>query len=56
MFKLSETHEEIRKIARKFADEELKPHAARFDREHLFPADAVKKLAEMGFLGIAVSD
>jgi butyryl-CoA dehydrogenase len=56
MFKLSETHEEIRKIARKFADDELKPQAARFDREHLFPADPVKKLAEMGFLGIAVSD
>jgi butyryl-CoA dehydrogenase len=56
MFQLSETHEEIRKIARKFADEELVPHAAKFDREHLFPRGPVTKLAEMGFLGIAISD
>ena len=56
MFKLSDTHEEIRKIARQFANDELMPHAARFDREHLFPRDPVTKLGEMGFLGIAVSD
>jgi butyryl-CoA dehydrogenase len=56
MFKLNETHEEIRKLARTFANEELMPHAARFDREHLFPRGAVTKLGEMGFMGIAVPD
>ena len=56
MFKLSETHEDIRKIARKLADDMLAPLAAKHDREHLFPLEQVKKLAELGFMGIAVSD
>ena len=56
MFKLSETHEDIRKIARKLADEMLAPLAAKHDREHLYPAAQVKKLAELGFMGVAVSD
>jgi butyryl-CoA dehydrogenase len=56
MFKLSETHEEIRKIARKLADDLLAPQAAKHDREHLFPAEQVKKLVELGFMGVAVSD
>jgi butyryl-CoA dehydrogenase len=56
MFQLDETHQEIRKIARKFADEVLKPIAAELDREHRYPKDPIKKLAEMGFMGIAVSD
>lgn len=56
MFQLSEMHEEIRKTAKKFADDVLMPQAARFDREHLFPADPVKKLAEMGFMGVAISE
>jgi butyryl-CoA dehydrogenase len=56
MFKLSDTHEEIRKIARKLADDMLAPLAAKHDREHLFPAEQVKKLVELGFMGIAVSE
>ena len=56
MFKLSETHEEIRKTAKKFADEVLMPQAAGFDRDHAFPEGPVKKLAEMGFMGIAIKE
>jgi butyryl-CoA dehydrogenase len=56
MFKLSDTHEEIRTIARKLADEVLAPLAAKHDREHLYPAHQVKKLVELGFMGIAVSE
>ncbi|HEY1100219.1 MAG TPA: acyl-CoA dehydrogenase [Myxococcota bacterium] len=56
MFKLSETHEDIRKIARKLADDVLAPLAAKHDREHLYPAEQVKKLAELGFMGVAISD
>jgi butyryl-CoA dehydrogenase len=56
MFKLSDTHEDIRKIARKLADELLAPLAAKHDREHLFPAEQVKKLVELGFMGVAISD
>lgn len=56
MFKLSDTHEDIRKIARKLADELLAPLAAKHDREHLFPAEQVKKLVELGFMGVAIPD
>jgi len=56
MFTLTDTHEEIRKIARKLADDMLAPAAAKHDREHLFPAEQVKKLVELGFMGIAVSE
>jgi butyryl-CoA dehydrogenase len=56
MFKLSETHEEIRKMSRAFADKELKPVAAKLDREHLYPKEQVKKLAELGLMGVAVPE
>ena len=56
MFKLSETHEEIRKTARKLADDLLAPHAAKHDREHLYPAEQVKALCRLGFMGIAVRE
>ena len=33
---------------------ELIPNARKWDEDHVFPADAVKKLGELGLLGIAV--
>ena len=38
---LPETHELLRKTCRDFAEGELKPNAAKFDKEHLFPKDQV---------------
>lgn len=52
---LSEEHVMIANSCRNFADMELVPNAARFDRLHEYPADAVKKLGEMGMMGVAVS-
>jgi butyryl-CoA dehydrogenase len=56
VFALSETHQEIRKVAKKFADDELMKAAAALDREHRYPAEYVKKLGDMGFMGVAVDD
>ncbi len=56
MFKLSDTHEEIRKLARSFADKELTPVAAELDKLHQYPATQVKKLAELGLMGVAVPE
>src|SRR5688572_10136010 len=56
MFTLSETHEEIRKLARKYADDELKHVAGKLDKEHRYPAAQVQKLKEMGFMGVAVPE
>ena len=38
---LPETHELLRKTCRDFAEAELKPNAARFDKEHLYPKEQV---------------
>jgi hypothetical protein len=39
-------------MARRFAREELAPHAAEWDRNATFPRDAVKQMAELGLLGM----
>jgi len=46
----------IHEMCRKFADEELAPNAGKWDKEHMFPADAVKKLGELGLMGVSVPD
>src|SRR5512136_2352292 len=51
---LTEEQRQVRDLCREFAAKELKPNARRWDAEHEFPAAAVKKLAEMGLLGVAV--
>jgi butyryl-CoA dehydrogenase len=45
---------QVRDLCREFATNELIPNARRWDEEHRFPAEAVKKLGELGLLGIAV--
>jgi butyryl-CoA dehydrogenase len=44
----------LRDTCREFADRELKPNARRWDKEHKFPAEAVKKAFELGLGGVAV--
>ena len=51
---LTEEQRQVRDLCREFAAKELKPNARRWDAEHEFPAAAVKKLAEMGLMGVAV--
>ena len=51
------THEqrEIRDLARRFADEQIAPHAAQWDREHHFPARAVRRAGRDGLMGVCVA-
>lgn len=51
---IDENHELIRDTARRFAGEQLAPHAARRDRDGKFPADAIRALGELGFLGMTI--
>src|SRR2546421_3413946 len=44
----------LRDTCREFADRELIPNAKRWDREHRYPAEAVKKAFELGLSGVAV--
>ncbi|MGE5181092.1 MAG: acyl-CoA dehydrogenase [Acidobacteriota bacterium] len=46
----------VQKTAREFAQQEVLPKAAEIDREHRHPAELVKRMAELGFLGIAVPE
>ena len=46
----------VRNTAREFAENELKPHAAKWDIHHTFPAEAIAGLGELGFLGILVPE
>lgn len=43
-----EGHEEIRKLAREFAEKELEPIAAEIDRTDTFPKEIVKLMGELG--------
>ncbi|MCB0396211.1 MAG: acyl-CoA dehydrogenase [Flavobacteriales bacterium] len=53
-FNLSEEHMMIRQAARDFANEELKPGVIERDELQKFPEEQVKKMAELGFLGMMV--
>jgi butyryl-CoA dehydrogenase len=53
---LTSEQESIRDAVRVFAQEQLWPHAARWDREHLFPKEAHAGLAQLGAYGICVPE
>jgi butyryl-CoA dehydrogenase len=53
---LNDEQQLLRDTLRAFAREELAPHAAQWDREHIFPRDALKALGELGALGIVVPE
>ena len=53
---LTPDHEAIRDAVRDFAQRELWPHAARWDREHTFPRAAHQGLAALGAYGICVPE
>ncbi len=53
---LTQDQEMIRDAVRDFAQEQLWPHAARWDKEHHFPKDAHRGLAALGAYGICVPE
>lgn len=53
---LSETHQMLQKTCRDFAENELKPIAAKTDKEHLYPAEQIAKMGDLGLMGIAVPE
>jgi butyryl-CoA dehydrogenase len=55
-FSLSPEQEMFRKSARAFALEELEPIAERLDKHHEFPLDALKKMGQLGYLGMTVPE
>jgi alkylation response protein AidB-like acyl-CoA dehydrogenase len=55
-FDLSEEQRAVRETARDFAQAEFLPHAAHWDENCIFPVDAMRKAAALGFAGIYVRD
>jgi alkylation response protein AidB-like acyl-CoA dehydrogenase len=53
-FELTEEHLMIQKAARDFANDVLKPGVIERDETQKFPADEIKQLGELGFLGMMV--
>jgi alkylation response protein AidB-like acyl-CoA dehydrogenase len=56
LFQLSEEQLMIQQAARDFAQNELKPGVIERDEHQKFPADQVRKLGELGFLGMMVAE
>lgn len=54
-FNLSEEHRAVQEAARDFAQTELLPGIVERDNEARFPAEQVKRMGELGFLGMMVS-
>lgn len=51
-FYLTETQKQVKNLAREFAENEIAPHVKKFDATGEFPTEIMKKLGEIGFLGI----
>ncbi|EWT05747.1 acyl-CoA dehydrogenase [Intrasporangium chromatireducens Q5-1] len=56
MFELSQEHEDFRKVVRDFAEKEVAPHIAQWDRDEHFPTDLVPKMGELGLFGLVVPE
>ena len=54
-FELSEEHKMIRDAARDFAQNELLPGVIERDENQAFPHEQIKKMGELGFMGMMVS-
>ena len=55
-FELSREHEEFRRVVRDFAEAEIAPHVAQWDREHHFPVDVVQKMGDLGLFGLTAPE
>ena len=53
---LSEEQQEIQRLARNFAANEIAPHAAQWDRDACFPVAVARKMGELGFLGMVLPE
>src|SRR5690606_22702272 len=52
-FELTDDQRELQMLVREFAEREIAPHAAEWDRDHTFPTDVIRKLGELGAMGVA---
>jgi len=56
MFELTKEHEDFRAVVRDFAEAEVAPHIAQWDREAHFPTDLIPKMGALGLFGLVVPE
>jgi short-chain 2-methylacyl-CoA dehydrogenase len=55
-YELSREHEEFRRSVRDFAEAEIAPHTAQWDRDHHFPTDVVQQMGKLGLMGLTAPE
>jgi butyryl-CoA dehydrogenase len=55
-FALTEDQQIFQRMVREFATNELQPVAAQVDDEEKFPAENVRKMAELGLMGVSIAE
>src|SRR3954468_23613361 len=53
---LTDVQREVQTLARDFAQAEIAPHAAQWDRDACFPLDVARRMGELGFLGMLIPE
>ena len=52
-FELTAEQRELQATIREFSQQEIAPHAALWDRDHLFPTEVIRKLGSLGVMGLS---
>jgi butyryl-CoA dehydrogenase len=55
-YELSAEHQAFRRSVREFAEAEIAPHAAEWDKKHHFPTDVVQKMGQLGLFGLTAPE
>jgi short-chain 2-methylacyl-CoA dehydrogenase len=55
-FELSPEHESFRRTVRDFAEKEIAPNVAAWDKAHHFPVDLVQQMGELGLFGLTAPE
>ncbi len=55
-FELTEEQKMIREMTRGFAEKEVMPKAAEIDKNHRFPEELVRQMAELGLMGMMIPE
>jgi alkylation response protein AidB-like acyl-CoA dehydrogenase len=51
-FTLTESQRAVQELARKFAEEEIRPHVMKYDESQEFPFEIIQKASQLGFMGM----
>jgi alkylation response protein AidB-like acyl-CoA dehydrogenase len=55
-FEISENQQMIAQMVRDFAEKEIRPNLNQWDKDEHFPVDVMKKMGELGLLGIYIPE